>query len=267
MWKSDPPQYPELTADEADAAISRARMEKGKILFQQAYARQASGKREFPEFNATNFRAFIEKRGRARALDQHWSAGDFFTDKDNQDVIKLLCLYFTGDPRFNDVSGGKYSLHKGVFLCGPSGVGKTELMDLCGINPFAPFTRHDCQVIAGEYANKKEGGQQVIDYYSNNTIVLGTDKDFTFGKDTSGRLFDDLGQEDLANHFGNEKNVMAQVIENRYRQRNFHLTHFTSNDTVDQLDEKGVYGFRVPDRLREMCNVIEFPPTAKSRRK
>lgn len=267
MWKSDPQQFPELTPDETEVAINRARMEKGKTLFQQAYARQASGVREFPDFNATSFRAFIEKRGKARAMDEHWTSGDFFTDEDNQNVIKLLCLYFTGDPRFNKVNDGKYSLHKGIYLCGPGGVGKTVLMDLCDINPFAPFTRHDCQIIAGEFAGRKEGGQQVIDHYSLNTAVLGTDKDFTFGKDITGRFFDDLGQEDLANHFGNEKNVMAQVIENRYRQRNFHLTHFTSNHTIDELDKMQVYGYRVPDRLREMCNVIEFPPTAKSRRK
>jgi hypothetical protein len=138
-------------------------------------------------------------------------------------------------------------------------------MELCGINPYACFNRYDCRDIALEYTEKDKGGSRVIDHYSQNTLVDPGDRDFTFGQSVLGRYFDDLGEEDLASHMGNKVNVMGQIIENRYRNRQFQLTHFTSNHTIDELND--LYGPRVTDRLREMCNVIQYPHTAKSRRK
>jgi len=261
MWNSNPPQYPELTDSELQEVVLKARMQKGQALYSHAYAKRAKGVREFPTFDAKSWLEWIQKRGNARAIDQKWPSGKFDIDGDNRTVLKLLSLYFTRDPRFETTRPG-YSLHKGIYLVGSFGVGKSHLMELFDINLHTPFARHDCQVICGEYESRQEGGQAVIDHYSNNTLVSNPDN--TMGHEYLGRFFDDLGQEDTARYFGKDKNVMAAIIENRYRARQFHMTHFTSNHTLDQLDD--LYGQRVSDRLREMCNVIEYPATAKSRR-
>ena len=260
-WNSEPPVYPELDEDELASLVAKARMQKGQQAFKLAYNKLSTGVREFPTFTAQPFREFIKKRGDAKAKDLHWKAGSFVIDDDNLAVLKLLSLYFTKDERFTTVNPD-YSLYKGIYLCGNTGVGKTILMDLCDTNPHACYTRHDCQVIANEYTDKKEGGQLVIDYYSSNGSPANTDN--TFGHSATGRFFDDLGQEDIGNHFGNVRNVMAQIIEARYRMGTYQRTHFTSNHTLEELGP--LYGPRVPDRLREMCNIIEYPSTAKSRR-
>lgn len=261
MWTSDPPQYPELTDEEREEVIQKARQQKGQALYSRAYAKRSKGVREFPQFDAKTFRDWIKQRGDAKAIDCKWKSGQFDIDADNKNVLKILALYFTRDKRFEELNSS-YSLFKGIYLVGPTGVGKTKLMELCDINPHGSYSRHDCQVIAGEYEDKKTGGQRVIDLYSANTES--SNPDSTFGHLYLGRFFDDLGQEDMSRHFGKDKNVMAAIIENRYRHGNYHLTHFTSNHTINDLDD--LYGSRVPDRLREMCNLIEYPSTAKSRR-
>ncbi|GAB3701260.1 hypothetical protein GCM10027592_29180 [Spirosoma flavus] len=261
MWTSDPPRYPQLTEEECDELVRRERIKKGQLLYQQAYAKKTKGIREFPQFTAKSFREFIKKRGDGRAEDLHWKSGQFDIDADNEAVLKILSLYFTKDERFLQLNPA-YSLYKGIYLAGNTGVGKTQLMSICDTNPHVCFTQHDCQIIANEYTDKKEGGQSVIDYYITNMGVANTD--YSFGQAVTGRFFDDLGQEDIGNHWGNVRNVMAQIIEGRYRMGAYNLTHFTSNHTIDELE--ALYGPRVPDRLREMCNLIEYPSTAKSRR-
>jgi hypothetical protein len=260
MWTSKPPRYPQLTEEECDELVRQARIEKGRRLYDDAYAKRIKGEREFPRLDAKAFRELILKRGQARSADENWDQ-PFAIDADNEAVVKILALYFTRDDRFASIAPG-YSLNKGLYLVGDMGVGKTKLMDACDINPYACYVRNDCQLIAGEYEDKKEGGQAVIDYYSANAVPVNTDA--TFGQQVQGRFYDDLGQESISRHFGKDKNVMGSIIENRYRMGAYQLTHFTSNLTLDQLG--ALYGPRVPDRLWEMCNVIEFPVTAKSRR-
>jgi DNA replication protein DnaC len=75
-----------------------------------------------------------------------------------------------------------------------------------------------------------------------------------------------LGTEANAKHYGHEKNVMAEIILNRYDNNlPYHCTHITTNLTADEI--KAQYGTRVTDRIREMFNIIKFPVGAKSRRK
>lgn len=258
-WNSDPPIYPQLTEEECDELVKKARFLKGQSAYKVAYNKKINGVREFPVFTAKTFREFVVARGTARAQDLHWESGKFDVDADNQAILKILSLYFTRDPRFVELG---YSLHKGIFLSGGTGVGKTILMQLCSVNPLASYAQDDCQVITEAYA-AKTGGSSVIDHYSTNTAVANSD--LTFGHTVLGRFFDDLGQESNARHFGNERNVMGDIIENRYRAGGYHLTHFTSNHTVDEL--AALYGPRPSDRIHEMCNIIEYPATAKSRRR
>lgn len=261
-WNSNPPVYPDLTVEETEKAIRDARMQKGQQQFSEAYAKKTKGIRMFPVFTAKEFREFIVKRGKGRALDAGWD--DFIINSDNQPILKILSLYFTRDERFLTLKKG-YSFRKGIMLIGKTGVGKTVLMELFQLNPFVPFIPCKCKNVVAEYSKEKTGGQQIIDQYSNNLFVDSTDTDYTFGHQTLGRMFDDLGQEALGKHYTREANVMEDILENRYNAGDFFRTHITSNHTIDQFRE--LYGPRVEDRCHEMFNVVEYPATAKSFRR
>ncbi|MCF0070254.1 hypothetical protein LZD49_07210 [Dyadobacter sp. CY261] len=262
MWNSNPQVFPELTEKEREFAIedaiARARKEKGQRLFNLAYKAKVERERVFPSFDAKSFKDLLLRLGQTRAIERKWKF-PFAIDEDNEKVVKLLCLYFTRDERFEQQSP-EFSLWKGIALVGDTGVGKTSLMQLCAKNPHACYAQYDCKTIADQYA---EHGPEVIDKYIADFEIKNSDEHF--GQKVIGRLFDDLGTEATAKHFGNEKNVMGDIIEGRYQGGWHNLTHITSNHTLEEIHT--MYGKRVSDRLREMCNIIEFPETAKSRRR
>jgi len=70
--------------------------------------------------------------------------------------------------------------------------------------------------------------------------------------------FDDLGVESSLKYYGNECNVMAEVLLTRYDlfvAQNL-VTHLTTNLSASEIEE--AYGNRVRSRLREMFNLIAF---------
>ncbi|MGV8830202.1 MAG: ATPase, partial [Breznakibacter sp.] len=79
--------------------------------------------------------------------------------------------------------------------------------------------------------------------------------------------FDDLGTELTLKHFGQECNVMTEILSSRYEHyiHNDMITHITTNLNADEIEE--VYGLRVRSRLRQMCNLIAFPPDTPDKRK
>ena len=79
--------------------------------------------------------------------------------------------------------------------------------------------------------------------------------------------FDDLGVEQNAKSYGNGCNVMAEILLDRYDQflRHGMITHLTTNLNAEEIER--LYGDRVRSRLREMFNLIYFPPEAADRRR
>jgi|GEM_PF-3069008 len=252
------PLTEEETKEAIERAIRQAEFEKAQAEFNRIYAKMIREEKKYPVFTPAEFFALIEQLGKSRSIERNW-ASVFTIDDDNRPILKSLSLYFTNDERFCDVGEG-FSLAKGLLITGDVGCGKTELMSLARQNPKLCYSQHDCTDISREYQEK---GPQVIDRYAYNPETR--DLDTTFNQQFLGRFFDDLGSENIARNFGNERNVMGDIIQQRYKLHPRHMTHFTSNLTLTQLGE--VYGSRVLDRLREMCNIIEFPATALSRRK
>jgi DNA replication protein DnaC len=267
-WNSSERVLPELTEEEEDAvvevairvAIDNARLEKGQQLYNQAYAKKVSQQPQFPALDKVKFREIILAVGKARSTDKLWPDA-FKIDEQNKGIINTLCMYFTVDPDFLKVDPS-FSFNKGILLIGPIGCGKTELMRICNENPKLSYSQHDCQDIVEQYSTK-DIGPAVFEEYGKSP--MNTSREKYFAQPQLGRFFDDLGAEPLGKHMGNERNVMGEIIQIRHKKYPHYFTHFTSNLAMDELES--FYGARVADRLREMCNVIEYPSTAKSRRR
>lgn len=81
-------------------------------------------------------------------------------------------------------------------------------------------------------------------------------------------LIDDLGQEHATiKDWGNERNPFEELISARYESlgQTIISTNLVVVDGRDQIEER--YGLRVADRLREMCNTINYDPKQPSYRK
>ena len=79
--------------------------------------------------------------------------------------------------------------------------------------------------------------------------------------------FDDLGIENNIKYYGNECNVMAEILLSRYDLfigRGL-ITHITTNLSATEIEE--AYGNRLRSRLREMVNLIGFDQGVKDKRR
>jgi DNA replication protein DnaC len=75
-----------------------------------------------------------------------------------------------------------------------------------------------------------------------------------------------LGAEQQIKHFGNDCNVMTEVLISRYEQfvENHSNTHLTSNLSVSEIENN--YGNRLRSRMRAMINLITFDKETKDKR-
>jgi len=189
--------------------------------------------------------------------DQLWGfyGMQFEIDSDNEKVVLNLCHYFSGDKRF------KGDLNKGLLLAGGVGVGKSSLMQFFSRNQVYSYRMVSCRAVENDF---DKNGYEAIEVYSNNLPIAVNGN--PFGHQIVGYCFDDIGTESDGKHFGKNKNMMTEIILNRYDRKLPHYsTHLTTNMTASAMLE--AYGKRATDRLREMMNIIEFSPEAKSRRK
>lgn len=173
----------------------------------------------------------------------------------DHEIIYKLTAYFLKDEQacyqFN------IDLEKGILLSGPIGCGKTSLMNLMKYLTAAEhkFFVKPCRDISFEFI---QDGYQIIHKYSNGKL-------YEFQPRTI--CFDDLGTENNLKYFGNECNVMAEILLSRYdlfiSKKLF--THITTNLSATEIEKH--YGNRVRSRLRELCNLIAFDNEAKDKRK
>ncbi len=191
--------------------------------------------------------------------------------RNNEDVVKLLCKYFTNETAFERAEEG-YSLQKGIYLWGYVGTGKTTLLRLLGRNKRMCYDIHRCADLQRTGMKPNEKGVVDIDglitAMAINRPEPGGDIRYFYQR-IVGRCFDDLGTEErTVKVYGTPRTMMAEILVGRYDGRSEYLpffsTHVTSNlNPYEKVDDstpriEAEYGTRMYDRFREMFNVIEL---------
>jgi energy-coupling factor transporter ATP-binding protein EcfA2 len=191
---------------------------------------------------------YLERHGRK-------TFGPYFTiDETDHPVIHRLVAYFLRHE--SDASRFGLDLNKGILLTGPIGCGKSALMTLMRSIPFPPYqyTLRPCRDVSFELL---EEGYKVIGRYSKLSYNSHGPRIY---------CFDDLGAEQNLKYFGNECNVMAEILLSRYELFVGHrmLTHVTTNLQAGELET--CYGNRVRSRLREQFNLVAFSKGSRDKR-
>jgi DNA replication protein DnaC len=178
----------------------------------------------------------------------------FKIQESDHPIITKLIAYFLED----EITAAKFEidLTKGILLSGPVGCGKTTLMALMRYvsQPNKKYFLKTCRDISFEFI---KDGYEVIHRYSHGHNTHTEHKNY---------CFDDLGTEKNLKYFGNECNVMAEIILSRYDifiSKKIY-THITTNLSASEIET--AYGNRVRSRLRNMLNLIAFDKTTKDKR-
>ncbi len=174
-------------------------------------------------------------------------------------IIRKLFAYLIKDSE-NTIKQG-LDPRKGILLCGPIGAGKTSLMMLMRqiLPPANTFMVKPCRDVSFEF---QKDGFEVIHRYSKKSFAIQP------GSKTPKTIcFDDLGAEQNLKHFGNQCNVMTEILHSRYELfiTDGLITHLTTNLNATEIEKQ--YGARIRSRLREMMNIIAFPDHTIDKRK
>lgn len=167
---------------------------------------------------------------------------------EDEAILYKLCIYFIRD--FEACKKLKIDPNKGILLSGPVGCGKTSLMKL--LPHIVPHQIKYIVVPARNITfNFNKSGFKIIEDYGNNGFYC----------------FDDLGVETTGRHFGQDCNVMGEILLSRYDlflKKNT-KTHATTNLNAQELEER--YGNRVRSRMRQLFNLIAFDKESVDKRK
>jgi energy-coupling factor transporter ATP-binding protein EcfA2 len=174
-------------------------------------------------------------------------------ETDYQIVYKLIAYFLKNEQVCNQFN---IHLEKGILLTGPIGCGKTSLMNLMKhiALPNNKFSVKPCRDISFEFIQE---GYPIIHKYSIGQLHHTEPRTY---------CFDDLGTENNLKYFGNECNVMAEILLSRYDLfiSKKLKTHITTNLSATEIEKQ--YGNRVRSRLRQMVNLIAFDKSTPDKR-
>lgn len=200
------------------------------------------------QYNYPEILAWLEQKGKRDYGDKF-----HFTEQDTPNITKLVA-YFLND----EVMTRQYDidLTKGILLSGPVGCGKTTLMTLMKYvtKQGNKFYMKTCRDISFEFIKE---GYEIIHRYSRGSSSQIEYRNY---------CFDDLGIEQNLKYYGNECNVMAEIILSRYDLfvSKKVQTHLTTNLSASEIET--AYGNRIRSRLRGMLNLIAFDKNTGDKR-
>lgn len=191
---------------------------------------------------------WLEKKG------QELFGDHFKIIEEDYPIVYKLIAYFLKDEQACFQLG--INLNKGILMSGPVGCGKTSLMSLMKfLTPVEyKFIVKPCRDVSFEFI---KDGYEVIHRYSRGKLEQLEPKIY---------CFDDLGLENNLKYYGNECNVMAEILLSRYDlyiSRRIQ-THITTNLSASEIEAQ--YGNRVRSRMRELFNLIAYDNNTKDKR-
>lgn len=182
---------------------------------------------------------------------------NFEIPENERGIVFGLLAWFLED----DLVAGEMhiDLNRGIMLCGPIGCGKTTLFKLMQKFPSKRknFAITSTRQIVSEFM---QSGYEVLENYSRGNL-------YNNGRNPRNYCFDDLGAEASSKYYGNECNVMAEILLTRYElfiERGI-LTHLTTNLTAGEIEN--VYGNRLRSRMREMFNLFGYEENSRDKRR
>lgn len=202
-----------------------------------------------PHYNYPEIILWLEKKG----IELYGNHFKIF--ESDYPIIYKLIAYFLKD----ELACFQYgiNLNKGILLSGPIGCGKTSLMNLMKhLTPIEhKFFIKPCRDISFEFI---QDGYEIIHKYSKGKLYQSEPKTI---------CFDDLGTENNLKYYGNECNVMAEILLSRYDLfiSKKTQTHITTNLSASEIEQH--YGNRARSRLRELCNLIAYDKNVVDKRK
>ena len=200
------------------------------------------------QYNYPEILLWLEQKGK-----QQFGENFKFWEEDKP-IINILLIYFLNDTAMAKTN--KIDLTKGILVSGPVGCGKTALMSLMRLVAIQErkYFLKPSREISFEFI---KDGYEIIQRYSSGNRLNTTTKNY---------CFDDLGTETNLKYFGNECNVMAEIMLSRYDLfiNKKIMTHITTNLSASEIEQ--AYGNRVRSRMRQMLNLIAFNHEAKDKR-
>lgn len=166
-----------------------------------------------------------------------------FTDYD-KDIIEQLIKYFINDPSCI------LTLHKGLWILGKPGVGKTEILQLLSV--FCHRLRLRKQF---GFVNLSEEYDIARNEKNCDRLPMLVQKN---------KCFDEFLQETGdVNSFGNKIDLNKAIIAARYikNQKHGQLTHFISNKTPEECEQ--LLSAHISDRIMELCTIVQWEGESK----
>ncbi len=168
--------------------------------------------------------------------------------EEDREILFKLCNYVIQEKEFCR----KFEIdpNKGLLLTGPVGCGKTSIIKL--LRHLVPHQK-SYEVIPSRNVTFAFNhiGYKTIEDYGNSGFFC----------------FDDLGVEPTGRFFGQDCNVLGEILLSRHELMLKHKirTHATTNLDAEELEER--YGERVRSRMRQLFNLIAFDEQARDKRK
>lgn len=199
-----------------------------------------------PSLSKKNFWQLLSATAQA-IMAQRGVYHSFVVDDFNRDIIYQMWLYVKGDEEC------RWNIHKGIYLGGKVGCGKTLLMQaFCEI----------LHLVSGrtvEMIPATQLYQRIIDDGINSLAKRPL-------------FIDELGREQLEiNAFGNKMRPINELMALRYNSgaRTFFTSNFKISTLSKGFNEKGEaigYGQYIGERIMEMTNIVEMPGESRRER-
>lgn len=267
-----------LSPEEADQVLSAARKQKYTAAYTAWYKWRTIQLQQPQPYTLEQMEIWF-----ARESQRHLGR-PYLIDDNNRRIVRLLCLYFAEDERFEMEGGG--SLDKGLLLRGGVGCGKTTLLTIFSRNPRLPFVVTPCRELVADYTEQGQPGQPaggtdaLRPFTKLLKLVKGNEQRYNY-RTHAGLCLDDIGTEDWkAKHYGRELNVVEHILSSRddavvAGDMPRYATHGTTNVPFDDYSGphgktlpglETIYGSRCRSRMRGLFNTVNFPDTAADRR-